>query len=583
MVKEYCNPLDLNYKYQHYGENAHREGADPTLIFFKGKYYLFVSMSAGFYYSDDLTHWNWHENRNLDIYHYAPDVRQMGEWLYFCASNKGESSTIWRTEDPLSDRFEKVSAPFDFWDPDLFFDDDGRVYLYWGSSNQEPIRGVELDRKTMTPIGEKRGLISENKDSHGWERFNYPGKPKVKRHFPDSFWYWYYFSRPGKPFLEGPYMNKWNGKYYLQYAGPATEEPIYSDGYYIGDSPLGPFTYAPNSPFSMRLGGFIQGAGHGSTIEDAFGNLWHVATMCICVNRNFERRVGLFPAGLDKDGLLYCRLDFADYPITVPDGKFDTSEIAPQYMLLSYRKPVTVSSAIDGHPAELAVDESIRTWWCAEGCRGQWLQVDLEKECLVHSIQVNFADESVAPMKMPPEQCAPEGVGGGRYVDSGTELHTRYLLEGSLDGENWFTLDDRSSADTDLPHPYLVLPENTRLRYVRLTGVERPYGSRLAVSGLRVFGKGSGKKTAAVKKAKANRGDKGRSCKLFWPESPEAMGYNVRFGIAPDKLYNCCQVYGENHVRLITLNAGVPYWFAVDAFNENGITPGPVFAMDSRG
>lgn len=61
------------------------------------------------------------------------------------------------------------------------------------------------------------------------------------------------------------------------------------------------------------------------------------------------------------------------------------------------------------------------------------------------------------------------------------------------------------------------------------------------------------------------------------------MGYNVRFGIAPDKLYNCCQVYGENHVRLITLNAGVPYWFAVDAFNENGITPGPVFAMDSRG
>ena len=153
-------------------------------------------------------------------------------------------------------------------------------------------------------------------------------------------------------------------------------------------------------------------------------------------------------------------MDFADYPITVPDGKFDTSEIAPQYMLLSYRKPVTVSSAIDGHPAELAVDESIRTWWCAEGCRGQWLQVDLEKECLVHSIQVNFADESVAPMKMPPEQCAPEGVGGGRYVDSGTELHTRYLLEGSLDGENWFTLNDRSSADTDLPHPYLVLPEN---------------------------------------------------------------------------------------------------------------------------
>ena len=305
--------------------------------------------------------------------------------------------------------------------------------------------------------------------------------------------------------------------------------------------------------------------------------------MCVCVNRNFERRVGLFPAGLDKDGLLYCRLDFADYPITVPEGKFDPKEIGPRYMLLSYHKPVTVSSAIEGHPAELAVDESIRTWWCAQGCQGEWLQVDLQREYPVHSIQVNFADEGVPAMKMPPAQCAPEGVGGGRYVDSGTELHTRYLLEGSLDGQNWFPLDDRSKADTDLPHPYLVLPEQTRLRYVRLTGVERPYGSRLAVSGLRVFGMGDGEKPAAVEKVKAHRTDKGRSCDLSWQACPGAIGYNVRFGIAPDKLYNCCQVYGENHVRLITLNAGVPYWFAVDAFNESGITPGPVFAMDSRG
>lgn len=44
----YCNPLNLEYKYQHYGKAAHREAADPTLILFKGTYYLFASMSAGF-------------------------------------------------------------------------------------------------------------------------------------------------------------------------------------------------------------------------------------------------------------------------------------------------------------------------------------------------------------------------------------------------------------------------------------------------------------------------------------------------------------------------------------------------------
>ena len=28
-MKEFCNPLNLNYKYQHYGAYAHREGAEP--------------------------------------------------------------------------------------------------------------------------------------------------------------------------------------------------------------------------------------------------------------------------------------------------------------------------------------------------------------------------------------------------------------------------------------------------------------------------------------------------------------------------------------------------------------------------
>ena len=53
-MKTYCNPLDLGYRYQHLKEGERiagfREGADPTLVYFKGKYYLFVSMSAGFWY-----------------------------------------------------------------------------------------------------------------------------------------------------------------------------------------------------------------------------------------------------------------------------------------------------------------------------------------------------------------------------------------------------------------------------------------------------------------------------------------------------------------------------------------------------
>ena len=50
----------------------------------------------------------------------------------------------------------------------------------------------------------------------------------------------------------------------------------------------------------------MTGAGHGSTIADKYGNYWHASTMRISVNHDFERRVGLFPAGFDADGVLYC-------------------------------------------------------------------------------------------------------------------------------------------------------------------------------------------------------------------------------------------------------------------------------------
>lgn len=82
METTYCNPLDLSYRYQHMKEGgnraAHREGADPTLIRFKERYYFFVSMSAGFWHSPDLLNWEFHANPDLLIYDYAPDVRQIG-------------------------------------------------------------------------------------------------------------------------------------------------------------------------------------------------------------------------------------------------------------------------------------------------------------------------------------------------------------------------------------------------------------------------------------------------------------------------------------------------------------------------
>lgn len=572
----YCNPVNIPYQYQHYGKAAHREGADPTLILFKGRYYMFVSMCGGFYWSDDLINWSYHQNKNLDLYRYAPDVREVNERLVFCASTRNKPSTFWVTDDPFAETYEKISEPFDFWDPDVFQDDDGRVYFYWGCDSGRPIYGVELDPWSLTPIGEKKEIIFGDLENHGWERKNYPGAPEEKLSLGMELLYFMMkiSGHGGKdaPFIEGAFMNKWNGKYYLQYASPATEVSTYGDGVYVGDGPLGPFTYQAHNPYSFKPGGFITGAGHGSTIEDKFGNLWHAATMRISVNANFERRIGLFPAGLDADGILFCNQCFADYPLEIPEGKFDPMSVKPKWMLLSYKKPVTASSYLADHAPELAVNEDIRTSWCAAGSAGEWLMLDLGAEYRVHAVQVNLADADVPVAKRPKSERS-DITTSSRWIDLNPYRRTRWLLEWSADGENWEILIDKREAGIDLSNDYIELETPATLRYLRLTAVELPYGEKFAVSGLRVFGEGNRETPAPVTECRAIRLDD-MTRKLHWAPSDGATGYNVRYGIAPEKLYSSFLVYENSNVILSSLTKGQTYYAAVDAFNESGITEG---------
>ena len=67
-----------------------------------------------------------------------------------------------------------------------------------------------------------------------------------------------------------------------------------------------------------------------------------------------------------------------------------------------------------------------------------------------------------------------------------------------------------------------------------------------------------------------------------------AQGYLVRYGIAPDKLWQCVQVQGgsKTNLTLHTLNRGVMYHFRVDAYNDSGLTLGdfgPLVAKQASG
>lgn len=573
----YCNPLNLDYKFQHYRAPypAHREAADPTLALFKGRYYLFASMCGGFWHSEDLLHWGYHENRKLPIHLYAPDVCPVGDYLYFSASRRSGPGQILRSRDPLSDDFEEISAPFPFWDPHTFHDE-GRVYFYWGCSNRRPLYGVEMDPEGMAPLGRKKALI-HNRPQSGWERIE--GVREPAKNLREKL---IHLVLGAKPFIEGAFMSKHENRYYLQYAAPGTELYSYGDGVYLADGPLGPFKVQSHNPFSSKPGGFITGAGHGSTLRDEHGNWWHASTMRISVNATFERRIGLFPCGFDEDGIMFCNQDFADYPCRVPGGRFDPREVKPAWMLLSYGKPAVASTTRPGHSPQWGVDENIRTWWCAAAATpGQWYQVDLQQIYTVHAVQVNFADAAVPKLGISKKEAAGE-IGMARYIDLDRALYTRYLLEGSLEGDRWFTLEDKREAETNLCHDLLCFEEGVRVRYVRITGFAFPYASAMAISGLRVFGSGKGERPAPVTVAAHRSGD--RDATLEWPGERTAQGYNVRYGIAPDKLYSSWLLYGDAcRLHLPFLDAEQEEYYAcVDAFNENGITAGITGRLSGR-
>jgi len=543
-MNTYCNPMNLSYRFQVKGwsEQSLREAADPSVVFFKDRYWLFPSKSGGFWHSADLREWTFEPSPMLPTEDYAPDVRVIDGQLYFTASRDKATCPIYRTDDPLSGQWELVSEPLIFWDPNMFQDDDGRVYLYWGCACQRPVMGVEMDRATMTPLGEPVELIHQRDAELGFERFN---ENNVGGH---------------APWVEGAWMTKHEGRYYLQYAAPGTQFNVYADGVYVSEeSPLGPFELQAHNPFSQKAGGFITGAGHGSTFADGAGNLWHTATMRISVKHPFERRLGLFSAGFDEDGVLFCNTNFGDYPTRFPDGGWDArSDAFAGWMLLSYRKACGATASLEGFGPELAFDEDVRTYWAApaDADRPQ-LQVDLGEVCTVNAVQINFAEHLCQ-----------------QFEREGDPLMHRYLLEASDDGETWRPLVDKRENDADVPHDYVELPAPAAARHVRLTIHHMPGGGTAAVSGLRIFGRGAGQAPPRVTGLTAQRdADDPCTARFKWDASAGAIGYNVRWGVAPDKLYCSWMVYEQCELEFHTLAAKQQYFVAVEAFNENGVAP----------
>ncbi len=538
----YCNPINLDYTYMIY--NAHknlsyRSGADPAVVKFQDEYYMFVTRSMGYWHSSDLTNWKFITPKQWYFQgSNAPAAFSYKDSVLYVAGNPSGSMSVLYSNNPKKGEWKATpSILSNLQDPALFIDDDGESYMYWGSSNKFPIRAKKLDRLIRFKPSEKtHKLFNLQPEKHGWERFGENHSETILGGY-----------------IEGPWMNKYKNKYYLQYAAPGTEFNVYGDGVYIGDSPLGPFTYAPNNPFSYKPGGFINGAGHGSTVLGPGNVYWHFSSMAVNVNIGWERRIGAFSTFFDDDGLMHSDTYFGDYPHYAPSAT-DKEGRFRGWMLLSYKKPVKVSSQIEGCAAKNLVDENIKTFWIAkEKNDEQWIEIDLLKPSMVHAIQVNYNDyKSNMYGKIP-------------------GLYHQYQIEGSLDGKKWTLLIDRSTNTKDVPNDYSELRTPERVRFIRYKNIHVPT-PYLSISDIRVFGKGYGRAPKTPKNLSATRKKDKREAIITWDLVKKSQGYNILWGITPDKLYSSWLVYGKNSLELKSLNTDQNYYVTIESFNEDGIS-----------
>jgi hypothetical protein len=108
-----------------------------------------------------------------------------------------------------------------------------------------------------------------------------------------------------------------------------------------------------------------------------------------------------------------------------------------------------------------------------------------------------------------------------------------------------------------------------------LTNVETPGGGSFSVRDLRLFGACPGGPPAQAPRFEVHRDPSdARNAVVRWDLVRGAEGYLIRYGVAAGKLYRSREIRGQREIVLHDLNAGVPYVFTIDAFNEGGVTPG---------
>ncbi len=490
----YCNPLPMT------SDRGTSASGDVTVIRDNGKYYMYCT-GGGAWVSDDLLHWTLQRVVNVPV---APDVVKYNNAFYMC----GNSGPLFKADNPLGpftklgDWPETTKGWYGPFDMHIYIDDDNKPYLYYPGRGVSGIYVVPLDPNDLTKFaGPPRHLFAFNKD-HIWERYG------EMNEYTDVAW------------IEGPWVLKRNGTYYLQYSASGTQWKTYAEGYYTAKSPLGPFTYAPNNPLLRRTDGIVTGPAHGSVVEGPDQSLWQFYTI-VLGNPPGGRRVGMDRITFDKDGNMAVKV--TDTPQWAPGAIIDPTKGDSGSLPLTINKFRSmnalsrVSSQQPGRDAAYAVDNSNGTWWeSATNDAQPTLTIELSPATRFDAVQL-FTIDSVRLMFT-----GGRGFGGGRgregqgagsttpampaaaaratatnTVPEATPINAyQYKIEVSLDGQTYSTVLDQTKNATSRNTIFEEIPP-VKCRFVRLTMTNWPRTMPLGIIEFTVFGKAADSLPAA--------------------------------------------------------------------------------------
>ena len=470
----YCNPLPMEI-----GPGANASG-DVTVMEDGGMYYMFCT-GGGAWVSSDLLNWNYREVKHVARIPVAPDVVKFNGRFYM----SGNDAPLYVADDPLGPyelvgEWTNTGKIEEGWngafDTHIFIDDDNQPYLFWPGRGVSGIFGVKLNPQKMNEFaGKPVHLIQFNPD-HVWERYGEMNE------------------YPGVAWIEGPWVIKRNGRYYLEYSASGTQWKTYAEGYYTAKSPLGPYTYADNNPLLRKTEGLVTGTAHGSIVKGPDGNWWQFYTI-VLGNPPGGRRIGMDKVTFDRKGRMSVTVTDTPQPAPLAGNNVKATVPVTINKVRAMNALSKISSEQFGFFGSYAVDDNSGTVWMpADDDKETSLLIELSPATRFDVVQLFTVD---AVRIMFGGINAPRQGGFGRMMWGGQGPVYKYKLETSMDGKDFKVAVDRTSNMTARNTTFDEFAP-VQCRFVKLTVTEWPENTPRGIIDFTVFGQPSAELPAAV-------------------------------------------------------------------------------------